>query len=282
VSIEQPTYPAIIDSALAHHARLIPIPVSVDGWDLTSTDLSTRPPVLAHLTFDAHNPTGRWASESERHHVLTRLPASTTVAIDETLAEFPCTTSEPKPTVPIPHHDIVSLGSMNKAFWSGLRIGWIRASADLIRRIAAVRTGLDLAPAVLEQLIAHQLLIRADELLPQRRRLIATRRTALLEALDQASPGWRYDPPQGGLSVWVDLGGISSTDLAELALEQGVRITPGTRFTITGTHDRWIRLPFVRPSDDLAAAVDILAAVAERAGRARRRSRLGPERAWAV
>jgi DNA-binding transcriptional MocR family regulator len=112
--------------------------------------------------------------------------------------------------------------------------------------------------------------------------MVATRRQALLEALDTTAPGWRYVPPQDGLSVWVDLGGISSTELARLVLDHGVRITPGPRFTATGTHDRWTRLPFALPPHEPAKAIDGLVAAARQGGRARRRARLGPDSSWAV
>jgi DNA-binding transcriptional MocR family regulator len=38
---------------------------------------------------------------------------------------------------------------MSKAFWGGLRIGWIRCAAAHAERLARSRAGLDLASAVL-------------------------------------------------------------------------------------------------------------------------------------
>ena len=43
---------------------------------------------------------------------------------------------------------------MSKAFWAGLRIGWVRATPALVQRLAAARAALDIASPVLEQLVA--------------------------------------------------------------------------------------------------------------------------------
>ena len=63
--------------------------------------------------------------------------------------------------------------------------------------------------------------------------------------------------------TWVDLGpGASSTLLADAVRAHGVRVTPGTRFSVGGTHDRFLRLPYTLPEDQLVAAVEGLAAAA--------------------
>ncbi|QPI61312.1 PLP-dependent aminotransferase family protein [Streptomyces malaysiensis subsp. malaysiensis] len=278
ILVEQPTYPSVVDAVLAHRLRPLPLPVDEDGWDVSQ--LSSNRAALAHLTFDGHNPTGRWASDAERGAVLAALPRSTLVVCDETLVDFPHQAVTGTPTAALTGRTVVTLGSMSKTFWPGLRVGWIRGPVGLVSRIAAVRTGVDLGPAVVGQLAARHLLDRADQLLPARRRVVAARRSALLEALDTAD--WPHQRPGGGLSVWVDLGGISSTDLARLAPEHGVRVTPGPRFTVTGTHDRHLRLPFVLPPATLADAVRRLSEAATRAGRARRPSRQAPYSSWVV
>lgn len=47
---------------------------------------------------------------------------------------------------------VISIGSLSKSHWGGLRIGWIRATAPLVRRLAGCRAGLDMAQPVLDQL----------------------------------------------------------------------------------------------------------------------------------
>jgi DNA-binding transcriptional MocR family regulator len=46
---------------------------------------------------------------------------------------------------------------MSKAFWAGLRIGWIRASPTLVQRLGLARAAIDLSSPVVEQLVAAEL-----------------------------------------------------------------------------------------------------------------------------
>jgi DNA-binding transcriptional MocR family regulator len=284
VVVEQPTYAAVIDAALAHGARVDPLPVDATGWDTSQLARAPRPPVLAHVTFDGQNPTGLWAAPDQRRRLLAAFDPSTVIVADETVVDFPHDAPETRPAAAMarPGTTVITVGSMSKSFWAGLRIGWLRGPAELVRRLTAVRTGQDLAPPVLDQLVAVRLLAGADQLLERRAKLLSARRDVLLDALREHAPGWSVTPPRGGIVAWADLGGISSTRLAERALAAGVRVTPGPRFTVTGTHDRWLRLPFVLPPSDLEAAVERLARAAVGASRAGRRRRQGAETSWTV
>jgi DNA-binding transcriptional MocR family regulator len=284
VVAEQPTYPAVLDAAMAHHATVVPLPVDATGWDLSQLARPARSPVLAHLTLDGQNPTGLWADDPTRRQLLDVLDPRTVAVVDETLAElhYPeAPATRPAPALARRGTTVVAVGSMSKSFWAGLRLGWIRGPAALIRRLAAARAGQDLGSPLLDQLVAVRLLAVADDVLPERRRVYAARRDAMLAALVEHAPTWRAELPQGGLAVWVDLGETSSTRLAQRVAAKGVRITPGPRFTVAGTHDHWVRLPFVDDPDRIAAAVKRLAAAAEGAGTSRMpRRRGGPETAW--
>jgi hypothetical protein len=65
--------------------------------------------------------------------------------------------------------------------------------------------------------------------------------------------------------LWAQLPGCSSTRLAAHALDLGLRVTPGPRFTVDGTADRWLRLPLSVPPDQADAVAALLAAAQERA-----------------
>src|SRR5262249_7460400 len=69
VVTEQPTYPGVIDAALAHRVRLRPLSVDRDGWHPGDLD-GVRSPALAHVTFDGQNPTGLCADADTRRRVL--------------------------------------------------------------------------------------------------------------------------------------------------------------------------------------------------------------------
>ncbi len=279
VLVESPTYPAVVDAARAQRTRIGPIGVSAQGWDLSAVKATrgTAPPVLAHVTPDYQNPTGFSAGAAARRELLLALPPSTLVVADETFREL-ALDQDAKPARPLGHYGasdrVVTLGSFSKSVWAGLRVGWLRASPDLVRRIATGRTSLDSSTPVLEQLVTEQVLQRFDALLAERRAMLRPRRARLYAALAAHAPDWTFHRPAGGLVTWVDLGaGQSSTRLADAARQHGVRVTPGTRFALRGTHDRFLRLPYTLAEDQLVGAVERLAAAAREADSPHRRGR---------
>jgi DNA-binding transcriptional MocR family regulator len=156
---------------------------------------------------------------------------------------------------------VITIGGMSKPYWGGLRIGWVRASAPTVQRLAALRVGVDMSSPVLDQLVAAQLLDRADTIVPARRVQLAAQRDALLDALAEHLPEWRVRPPQGGVTLWAELDGPISSALARAAEEVGVRLAPGPRFGLDGTLERFLRLPYTLPSGELVDAVKRIATV---------------------
>jgi DNA-binding transcriptional MocR family regulator len=152
---------------------------------------------------------------------------------------------------------------MSKSAWGGLRIGWVRAAPRLIRELAAARADHDIATPVLEQLIAIELLQRWDETLETRRDLLRSRRDALFAALP---PTWHARKPSGGLSAWVRLPAPIATRLAAVAARERILITPGPSFSVDGTFERHLRLPFCAPPEELGRAVESLHQLAGRLG----------------
>jgi len=154
---------------------------------------------------------------------------------------------------------VLSIGGMSKPFWGGLRIGWIRAAAPLVQRLAAVRVGVDMAGPVLDQLVAARLLTQRDEVIAQRRERLRAQRDRLAAALRERLPEWHFRVPGGGVCLWAELDEPVSSVLCRAVESYGVRLAPGPRFGVDGTLERFVRLPFTLPERDLVEAVDRIA-----------------------
>jgi DNA-binding transcriptional MocR family regulator len=148
---------------------------------------------------------------------------------------------------------------MSKSCWGGLRIGWIRAERSTLTTIAALRPAIDMGTAILEQLAAARLLGVTDEWLPERRSILRARRALLLALLDEHLPDWRPDPGKGGMSLWVRLPAPMSSALSAAASRMGLEIPPGPRFGVDGTLERFIRVPYTLPDEQLTEAIELLA-----------------------
>ena len=141
---------------------------------------------------------------------------------------------------------VITIGSMSKTFWAGLRIGWVRANPSLINRLAAARAALDISSPVIEQLMAVSLLEGAEPILARQREAARARRDVLVSALRAELPAWRFSVPPGGLCLWVELDAPRSTALAALADRHGVRLGRGSPLR------RGRRLRTLRPDPVLA------------------------------
>jgi len=272
VVVEVPSYPNAFHALRRAGVTALPAPLRPTGWDVDAIGRSLRESAarLAYLIPDFHNPTGLLMEGDDREAVVRAARrAGAPLVVDETFAQLDLEPWRARPD-PVARADrdgvVMSVGSMSKAFWGGLRIGWIRCAAPLARRLARSRAGLDLATPVMEQLVAEHLLSMSDTVLAERRDLLTARRDALVAALRTDLPRWRFAVPRGGLCLWAELDRPDAELLARAAASEGVRIVPGPVFGVDGSLDRFVRLPFTQPPDVLRDAVRRLVRATDRLG----------------
>jgi DNA-binding transcriptional MocR family regulator len=266
VLVDAPAYPRTLSALRTARVRGVGVPLTAMGWDTDAwrSALAGAAPRVALTVPDFHNPTGLTMSSAARTALGDACARTGTVLVaDETCTELRLD----GPAVPAPlaaHAPAITIGTMSKAAWGGLRVGWLRAAPAITAELAARRADVDMASPVLDQLLAVELLDRWDEVLASRRALVRPRRDALLRALAEHAPEWHARRPTGGLSAWVRLPAPIATRLATLAAAEGVHITPGPSFSLDGTFEQHVRLPFTLAPEDLEDAVGRLAAIAAR------------------
>lgn len=265
VLVEQPTYHGALSAIAAADARALPVPMVDDGWDLAAMQaaIGQLAPDLAYLIPDNHNPTGHTLTGGDRQR-LARLIADsrTRTIVDETISDIWLDEPTPRPLVAemtSRRELVLTVGSMSKSFWGGLRVGWIRAERSTIATLRAVRPTVDMGTAIFEQLTAAKLLAKADEVLPERRAMLRGRREFLRRTLAQRLPDWQPGPGAGGLSLWVRLPAPMSTAVSAAASRIGLEVPAGPRFGVDGTLERFVRLPYALPEKQLDEAVTLLA-----------------------
>ena len=273
VLIEHPTYPNSIDAVRNRGARPVPVPLSArpDGtgtWDvdLFTTAIRDTAPRLAILIPDYQNPTGGLLDDEGRTRMVDLARRTNTpLLVDEMHAELSVTENEPPP-LPTGAHGaadsalVLTVGSVSKIFWGGLRVGWIRSSAAMVRRLAALRASVDLGNAVLDQLVATRLMADIEEVRAIRRAELSAARVHLLGQIGEAFPHWRPSHPEGGLSLWVDLGQPVSSRLVVAARRHDLLLAAGPRFGVDGAFERFLRLPFTLRRDRIGPALERLVA----------------------
>ncbi len=264
VLVEHPTYAAALDAVRASGARPVPVPMLDDGWDLEMFAATVRQaaPGLAYVIADHQNPTGLSMPQADRERLVSLARATRTpLVVDEAIVGLHLDGPPERSVAALDPagETVITIGSMSKTFWAGLRIGWVRANPSLIQRLATARAALDIGSPVIEQLMAVELLGRAEAILARQREAALIRRAALVDALRTELPEWRFAVPAGGLCLWVELDAPRSTALAALADRHGVRLGAGPRFGVDGAFERYIRLPYSLPEDVLRDVVGRLA-----------------------
>lgn len=263
VVVDAPTYPMALSAIQGASCRPVSVALPQQGWDcdgLAATIAQTAPR-LAWLMPDFHNPTGRCMDSATRQRVADiAAQTRTTLVADETMVDLWYDAPPPPPPLAAfnPDAPVITIGSAGKSFWGGLRIGWIRASSRTIASLVQARDSLDLGSPLLEQLACCWLLENEHRLLPSRRAMLSTRRNMCGALMAEYFPHWRFTPPEGGLSFWVELPGMLATLFSVRAESRGIHIGTGTRFGLAGAFDRYLRLPFTLSDDELRSAFTTL------------------------
>ncbi|MFG2616049.1 PLP-dependent aminotransferase family protein [Streptomyces sp. NPDC048507] len=267
VVTENPTYANALDALRHARLRTASVPVSDAGWEMeiAESTLHQTVPRLAYVIPDFHNPTGALMPAEQRLRLLAASRAcGTWLVVDETIADIALDVPAPPPLASLAGRagadHVITIGSLSKTHWGGLRVGWIRATAKMVTELAAVRVCADMTGSVLDQAVSLPLLADLDRSLPARLAQLRVQRAALVGSLQRHTPEWSWRLPPGGLSLWVDLGEPVSSALAERAHAAGVHIGRGARFGVDpGTFEHRLRIPYTLPPDRLDEGVRRLA-----------------------
>ena len=242
VIVEAPTYDRTLLNLRVRGADIRPVRMHTDGIDVDAVAGLLRGgvrPKLAHIIPNFQNPAGYTLSAEKRAKLL------------ELAGEFELTIFEDDPYVSIRFEGealpsmleqdtggrVVYASSFSKTVCPGIRVGYLVGSAELIADVARLATNTYISPNMVAQSIVNQFCRsgRLDESVLGVRVALRERRDALVAALRRELPEARFEPPQGGYFMWVELPEhIDVERLAQAAAERGVSIVKGTDFLLEG------------------------------------------------
>ncbi len=293
VLVEHPTWPNALDVLRMIGARAVPVPRDPTAtWGAAGFPGALHraaretSPAMAYLVPHHANPTGGVLTAEEQRRVAASLQQHDVLTIaDETLADLalgpeggpedgPGGTGDAADAPPPLAADarpgaVVTVGSLSKSVWAGLRVGWLVGEPSFLHRVASTASREHGALPVVDQLAACVLLDGLDAGLVARRAQLRVQRDALVGALRATLPTWEVPVPPGGLSLWCRLPrGLSSSAVGDAAERHGLFLSTGSRFGTGHAFDDHLRLPFTQPVPVLEDAVARLAAAAADAERA--------------
>jgi DNA-binding transcriptional MocR family regulator len=262
IMLESPTYYGAIDAFRSLGLRLHSIPVTDEGLDLDRLRQRMRANVAQwlYLIPTVHNPTGTSIGGDARRSVA-KLADKQGIMLIEDLSMAELTLNEatfPPLATFAPDGGVISIGSMSKVIWGGLRVGWVRAREAIIGRLARFKAIQDLGSPLLNQVMAAHILDDLPALLAQRRRELANRLAQMEACLHQWLPEWRWRHPTAGLYIWAQLPHGDAQELAQFAAHRGVLITPGSTLSVDDDHHAYLRLAYLRPPHEITTGLERL------------------------
>lgn len=263
VAIENPSYPGILDVIDHRRARPVAIPADRGGPDPEALGVLLRRshPAVVYLQTGVNNPTGRLIGPARRRALANVLDEHGDAVLieDNTLADLAFDGRR------APGFDtlcrvapVITVESLSKVAWAGLRIGWLRASGRVAERISRVRVANDLGPSVPSQLLALQLLPELEAMAAGRRRSLGVAVASAVERVGTNLPDWQIEPPSGSSALWPELPVTDSTPFVALARRHGVHVTPGAAHMVDGGGDPHIRFCVDRPLSQVDEGINRL------------------------
>ncbi|ROP41129.1 PLP-dependent aminotransferase family protein [Saccharothrix texasensis] len=250
VVVEEPTYLAALQCFQLADARIVPVASDEHGVvPAALADVIERErPELLYLVPTFANPTGRTLSAGRRAEVAALADRhGLWVVEDDPYGELRYR-GEPAPSLASMSDRVLYLGSFSKVGAPGMRLGWLRAPASIMRTLVIVKQAADLHTSAIDQAAAAAYL-KANDLDEHIRGLCAAyrgRRDAMIGALPSTTPaGTRWSDPDGGMFVWVALPGeVDTSSLITAALARDVAFVPGAPFYATTPDRSTLRLSF--------------------------------------
>jgi DNA-binding transcriptional MocR family regulator len=248
--------------------------------DLAAFDraLAERPKFVYTIP-DLQNPTGLLASAARRSEVALRAAAAGVLLVEDAFeADLLVDGELPPPLAALAPDHVVHLGTISKALFPGVRVGWIAGPKEFVHRLAALkRVGELTSPPVLQAAL-NLFLARGDydrHLVRTRARLRNRLALAHRAILSRFPIGSAVERPAGGWVLWVHLPeGVSGRSLAAATRERGVLVSAGADFQPDQVDVPAVRVSVARGTNaDLEKALDIAGACARELARQAARQR---------
>jgi 2-aminoadipate transaminase len=157
------------------------------------------------------------------------------------------------------------LGTLSKIMGAGMRIGWLVAPEEIVRRMSVLKVdgGTNIFGS---HVAAAWIPDNLDDHIVKLKALYHHRRDLMLAALERHMPeGTTWTTPDGGFFIWLTLPeGIDATKMLPQTRERGVEYLPGATCYVDGSGQNQIRLSYSFARDEqIEQGIQILGEVAK-------------------
>jgi 2-aminoadipate transaminase len=268
ILVESPTYLAALQAWRVYGADFVAVPIDEDGMNIDHLEEALRTgPKFIYALPNFQNPSGATLS-LERRRRLIELAEHYGVPIveDDPYGQLRYE-GEHLPSIvvlesqmhnnggPCYRGNVIYLSTFSKTLAPGLRLGWVIAPPEVIRKLVEAKQAEDLHTSTFTQMVAYE--VSRGGFLDRHTRLIrevyGERRNIMLAAMDRYFPpevDWTH--PKGGLFLWGTMPKhLDASDVLEHAVaHHKVAFVPGEPFHPLGGGKNTMRLNFSNASPD--------------------------------
>ncbi len=251
VAIERPGYLGAIQAFSLYEPVFHPVILDEFGLNpsMLSKVLNTHPVKLFYGVPNSQNPSGITYTNDRRREVASVMSDTETLFVeDDAYGELNFSGKAMSSMREFLPDQTIITGSFSKILAPGMRLGWVVAPIDVMEKLVIAKQASDLHSNYLSQRIADQYLHQQniDEHIRKICTVYKTQCRLMIEMIRDTFPeSVTCTEPEGGMFVWLTLpDGISSTEVFEKTLKEGVAVLPGTPFYTDGGGGNTIRLNF--------------------------------------
>jgi 2-aminoadipate transaminase len=261
IVVESPTYLGALQAWNAYGAQYISVPSDENGMIVDELEHALRiGPKFIYVLPNFQNPSGTTMS-LERRKKLIEIADRYGVPIieDDPYGQLRYDGDHLPSVVSLDSQyrnenngqysgNVIYMSTFSKLLAPGLRLAWVIAPPEVIRRLVMMKQAADLHTSTFIQIVAHEVAKGGflDEHVKVIRATYKERRDVMLETMDEIWPSEvRWTRPEGGMFLWGIL--PEKMDTAELfkrAIEKKVAFVPGASFHPTGGGHNTMRLNF--------------------------------------
>jgi len=245
VLVESPGYYNLFNLLELHGVKTLAVPRTAQGPDIAHLErlLDGHKPAYFFINSMYQNPTGTSLAPSVAYRLLQLATLHDFRLIeDDIYADF-----QNGPTSRLASLDaldrVIYLASFSKTLSSSLRIGYVVAQPEIIKRLAHIKMVTGIGCSLLSENVVATLLANGAyrKLIQRLRGRLNKQMASTLRLLDPNH--WEvFAEPSGGLFVWTRPRHVASERVRQIAEQLQIQLSQGSTFLPEGEACDWLRL----------------------------------------